>query len=184
MQHLQKRPQVSRTDGAFFLLTYYRAQLLKVVNGLPGDQSWCVEPTLEIVGIPRGARAFKQTHEIAQQDIRSSLHDKREAVMVYREAFRALEISPEIQNGLLTLLIGRTDCEGPFYLTGESTSHCASAFTGHQEIIRTPTQALGLKTDLDDIAVDQNRRDRPNEQLREPVSPHVLLEERSGPSGR
>jgi hypothetical protein len=59
-----------------------------------------------------------------------------------------------------------------------------TAVANHQEVIRMPSQPLGLKADLDYDRVGQDGRDTMYQKLCEPVRIYVLFEGRPGATGR
>jgi hypothetical protein len=77
---------------------------------------------------------------------------------------------------LHAVLVGRTDRKRSLYLAEKFRSDAGSCVSNDQEIIGMPTETLRLKTDFDNRAITQDRRDPADEQQCEPVGVNMMLE--------
>ncbi len=158
MKDAKERPDLRRGDVPSLEVSDDLAQFVAIVSCLVGDESFPRQPGIELGAVPCGAGAVQKTREVLEKRVGAPKCDQNEAVIGRREAVRALEVLPEILDGLRALVVRCADREAALDLSGELLRASAGPLTHDKEIIRLPPKTLRLKMRFRHNGVDQDRR--------------------------
>src|SRR5439155_1411677 len=111
-----------------------------------------------------------------EKSVGAAERHEHEAVVGWRKVIRAVEVLPEVADGLDAVLVRGADGEIPFHLAGELAGRSSGSVADDEEVVGFPPEAFRLETDLSDHAIDKDGRNAAHEELRQPVGADVLFE--------